>query len=150
VLHFFRKELPIFDLFDDMATRVVSSAEHLRKFALGFPQSDSELQHIHDEEAAADELGHRVLQRLSHSFMLPIDRDDAHALTGGLDDVVDYTDALAKRIPLYHVESMELTFMRQTEVLLLAATRVAAAPRRRRGGFRATSPARRPRLGAAG
>ena len=132
MLHFFRKETPIFDLFDDMATRVVSSAEHLRKFALGFPQTQSELQRIHEEEAAADEISHRILDRLNHSFMLPIDREDAHALTGGLDDVIDYIDSLAKWFPLYHVESMDPMFVGQTEVLLLAATRVAAAVRRLR------------------
>ncbi len=132
MLHFFRKETPIFDLFDDMATRVVSSAEHLRKFALGFPQAQSELQRIHEEEAAADEISHRILDRLNHSFMLPIDREDAHALTGGLDDVIDYIDSLAKRFPLYHVESMDPMFVGQTEVLLLAATRVAAAVHRLR------------------
>jgi uncharacterized protein Yka (UPF0111/DUF47 family) len=128
----FRKEVPIFDLFDEMAARVVSSAEHLRSFALGFPQAGSELQQIHDDEAAADGISHRILDRLNHAFMLPIDREDAHALTGGLDDIIDFIDSLAKRLPLYHVDSMEPTFVRQTEVLLLAATRVAVAVRKLR------------------
>ena len=127
MLHFFRKEASIFDLFDEMATRVVSSAEHLRKFARGFPQAHSELQRIHEEETAADEVSHRVLERLNHAFMLPIDGEDAHALTGGLDDIIDYIDSLAKRFPLYHVESMEPTFVRQTEVLVRASTRVGDA-----------------------
>jgi uncharacterized protein Yka (UPF0111/DUF47 family) len=136
VLRFLRKEAPVFDLFDDMAARVVSAAEHLRKFALGFPRAQSELQFIHDAEAAADEIGHGVLERLKQSFMIPIDREDAHALAGGLDDVIDHIDSLAKRFPLYHVEAMDPTFVLQTEVLVRAAGGVGDAVRKLRTSHR--------------
>ena len=127
MLHLFEKQADFFDLFDQLAAHVVSSAEHLRNLAVGFPHAQTEVQHIRDEEHRADEVSHQVLSRLNHTFMPPIHGDDVHALTGGLDDIIDHIDALAKRFPLYHIDAVEPTFVRQTEVLLEATTRVQAA-----------------------
>ena len=44
-------------------------------------------------------------------------------LVGGLDDIVDTVDALAKRFPLYHVQAMEPIFQKQTDTLVEAAVR---------------------------
>ena len=124
MLEIFKKNANFFDLFDELATHVVSGAEHLRKLALDYPASMAEVERIHEDERNADKVNHRVVQLLVHSFMPPIDREDVHALTGGLDDIIDHINTVAKRFPLYHVESVEPTFVQQTEVLVRAAMRV--------------------------
>jgi predicted phosphate transport protein (TIGR00153 family) len=116
------KDTVFFDLFEQIASHVVSAAEHLRRLVIDFPTSCAEHVHrIRDEEHSADELAHTALDRLDRTFITPFDREDIHVLVGGLDDIVDTVDALAKRFPLYHVEVIEPAFMKQADTLVQAA-----------------------------
>ena len=121
------KDTVFFDLFEEIAKHVVSSAEHLRKLACTYPASTNEIQQIRDEEHASDNLSHAALNRLDQTFITPFDREDIHELVGGLDDIVDNIDALAKRFTLYHVTAMEPMFQKQSEVLVEAAIAVSKA-----------------------
>ncbi len=126
------KDTVFYDLFERLAKHAVASAEHLRTMGRNFPNFGAELQHIRDEEHAADELAHTALERLDRTFITPFDREDIHELVGGLDDIVDAVDALAKRIPLYHVTSIEPAFLEQVDVLIRAAAAVSDAVHRLR------------------
>src|SRR5436189_24456 len=83
--------------FEGLSRHAVSSAEHLRQMVRGFPAIESHLQRIREEEHAADQLAHTALDRLDRTFITPFDREDIHELVGGLDDIIDGIDALAKR-----------------------------------------------------
>ena len=126
------KDTVFYDLFERLAKHAVATAEHLRTMGRNFPNFGEELQHIRDEEHAADELAHTALERLDRTFITPFDREDIHELVGGLDDIVDAVDALAKRIPLYHVKSIEPAFLQQVDVLIRAAAAVSDAVHRLR------------------
>lgn len=126
------KDTTFFDMFEKLSAHAVTSAEHLRTLARSFPNIQGEIQRIRQEEHAADELAHTCLDRLDRTFITPFDREDIHTLVGELDDIIDGIDALAKRFPLYHVKSMEQTFMKQTDVLVKATTAVSDAVHRLR------------------
>jgi predicted phosphate transport protein (TIGR00153 family) len=126
------KDTVFYDLFERLAKHAVAAAEHLRTMGRNFPNFGEELQHIRDEEHAADDLAHTALERLDRTFITPFDREDIHELVGGLDDIVDAVDALAKRIPLYHVKSIEPAFLVQVDVLIRAAAAVSDAVHRLR------------------
>jgi predicted phosphate transport protein (TIGR00153 family) len=97
-----------------------------------FPNIEGHLQRIRDEEHAADQLAHTALDRLDRTFITPFDREDIHELVGGLDDIIDGIDALAKRFPLFHVKSIEPTFEKQADVLVQATVAVSEAVHRLR------------------
>jgi hypothetical protein len=97
-----------------------------------FPSIGPHLQRIREEEHAADQLAHTALDRLDRTFITPFDREDIHELVGGLDDIIDGIDALAKRFPLFHVTSMESTFVLQADVLVQATIAVSEAVHRLR------------------
>src|SRR3954463_15178078 len=124
------KDTVFFDLFEGLSRHGVTAAEHLRQMCKSFPNIDTHLQRIRVEEHAADELAHQALDRLDRTFITPFDREDIHTLVGGLDDIIDGVDPLAKRFPLFHVKAMEAIFVKQTEVLVAAATTVDEAVRR--------------------
>jgi hypothetical protein len=117
------KDTVFFDLFEALALHAVTAAEHLRQLARQFPDISAPLQKIREEEHAADGLAHTALDRLDRTFITPFDREDIHTLVGELDDIIDTIDALAKRIPLFHVKAMEEGFVKQAE-LLVEATKV--------------------------
>jgi uncharacterized protein len=126
------KDTVFFDLFENMANKVVSSAQHLHKLATTFPAVDTQIQMIRKEEHEADNLAHAALDRLDRTFITPFDREDIHELVGNLDDIVDQIDALAKRVPLFHIKSIEPEFLKQTEILLAATIAVGEAVHRLR------------------
>jgi len=57
---------------------------------------------------------------------------DIHELVGGLDDIIDGIDALAKRFPLFHVTSIEPVFAQQADLLVQATVAVSEAVHRLR------------------
>ena len=126
------KDTVFYDLFEKLATHVVSVSEHLRRMARSFPDTAGHIQLIRQEEHEADELAHTALDRLDRTFITPFDREDIHMLVGGLDDIVDTVDALAKRFPLYHVVKMEPAFVKQTDTLVQSAVALSEAVHRLR------------------
>ena len=126
------KDTVFYDLFEGLSRHAVSSAEHLRQMVRGFPAIEPHLQRIRDEEHAADQLAHTALDRLDRTFITPFDREDIHELVGGLDDIIDGIDALAKRFPLFHVKSMEPAFEQQADLLVQATVAVSEAVHRLR------------------
>jgi len=126
------KDTVFFDLFEDIARHSVSAAEHLRKMVRAFPDVNSELQQIRNHEHEADNLAHKALDRLDRTFITPFDREDIHELVGGMDDIVDTVDAIAKRITLYHLKGMQSWFLKQADVLVQATIVVSEAMHRLR------------------
>src|SRR5438105_10623606 len=114
------KDTVFFDLFEDIARHAVSASEHLRKMVRAFPEVSAELQQIRNHEHEADNLAHKALDRLDRTFITPFDREDIHELVGGMDDIVDTVDAIAKRFTLYHIKAMQPSFIKQTDVLVQA------------------------------
>lgn len=126
------KDTVFFDLWENIAQHVVASARHLQTLCKEHPRIDGPLQMIRNEEHAADGLAHQALDRLDRTFITPFDREDIHTLIGELDDIVDAVDALAKRIPLFHVEKMHPAFVKQVDVLVQATMAVEDAVHRLR------------------
>jgi len=126
------KDTVFFDLFEEIARHAVSAAEHLRKMLRSFPEVNSELQQIRNHEHEADNLAHKALERLDRTFITPFDREDIHELVGGMDDIVDTVDAIAKRITLYHLKGMQNWFLKQADVLVQATIIVSEAMHRLR------------------
>jgi predicted phosphate transport protein (TIGR00153 family) len=110
------KDTVFFDLFEGLARHGVAVAEHLCQLTRDFPDISGAIRRIRDEEHAADDLTHQAHERLDTTFITPFDREDIHMLAGGLDDIIDNVDALAKRMALYHVESIDVAFPKLAEV----------------------------------
>src|SRR3954469_18540362 len=132
MFNFLPKDTVFYDLFEDLVKHVVASAKQLNQLVGQFPRIEASLQMIRNEEHAADDLAHQALDRLDRTFITPFDREDIHTLVGGLDDIIDGIDALAKRFPLFHVKSMEPLFEQQADVLVQATAAVSEAVHRLR------------------
>jgi predicted phosphate transport protein (TIGR00153 family) len=127
MLNLVPKDVVFFELFEALSRHAVSSAEHLRQLAKHYPDAGPHQQRIRDEEHEADGLAHQALERLDRSFITPFDREDIHELVGGLDDIIDNIDALAKRFTLFHVTAMDADFQKQADVLVQATATLSDA-----------------------
>jgi predicted phosphate transport protein (TIGR00153 family) len=61
---------------------------------------------IHDIEHEGDDIVHRLMDRLNKTFLTPLDREDIYQLCVRLDDVLDYIDAVAKRLVTFKIETL--------------------------------------------
>jgi uncharacterized protein len=111
-----------FDLFDEAGRNIERAGELLEQMLAGYPESAGLATAIRDCEHEGDRITHDLIQRLNHTFVTPIEREDILQLASALDDIVDYIDEVADYLGLYKVEAP----MQQAQTLagiLRAATR---------------------------
>jgi predicted phosphate transport protein (TIGR00153 family) len=97
-----------YPLFNQAAENVAECARRLRDLLEDIPDgtgsADDKLALVTDCERRGDEITRNILRRLNSSFVTPFDREDIHALTEQLDDVVDEMQAAADLLVLHRVE----------------------------------------------
>src|SRR3712207_6801858 len=98
------REVQYFALFQQMTGHILEASHALADMLAdkrdGF---EKHLQRIKSIEAACDELTHSIVTKLNSSFITPFDREDIYMLAGGLDDIVDFIDDVARAMVMYNV-----------------------------------------------
>jgi predicted phosphate transport protein (TIGR00153 family) len=116
-----------FDLFERAGTNIVHAAELLDEMLASYPESADLADEIRAAEHEGDRITHEVIQRLNHTFVTPIDREDILQLTSALDDIVDYIEEVADYLGLYKIEAPMSQAQRLATVLRDATRQIAAA-----------------------
>ncbi len=127
-----------FELFEEAAQNALRAADLLDQMLSDYPDSRRLASEILDCEHEGDRITHDIIDRLNHTFVTPIDREDILALASGLDDVVDYTEEVADYLGLYKIEAPMDQAIRLARVLKEACAHIAEAVPRLRG-FRSIS-----------
>jgi predicted phosphate transport protein (TIGR00153 family) len=87
---------------------------------LGEP-SEKRAQAVRTLEKEADEVRRILIDELNRTFVTPIDREDIHALSRAIDDVLDYAYTTVDEMVILEVESNE--FLHRMATLLRDAAR---------------------------
>ncbi|MFO7538484.1 MAG: DUF47 family protein [Chloroflexota bacterium] len=58
-------------------------------------------------EKAADDVRRRLVKELNRTFVTPLDREDIHALSRNLDDVVDYAYTTTEEMELFQIKATD-------------------------------------------
>jgi uncharacterized protein len=93
-----------FELFNRSAENVLEGAQALRDLLEHYEDVDRKTRRLKDLEHQGDELTHQILRALARTFVTPLDREDISQLAGALDDVLDWTEDVARRMHTYHVD----------------------------------------------
>jgi len=120
-------------LFEEAGNNILRSAELLERLLADYPDHRHLAQDIRDCEHEGDRITHEILNRLNHTFVTPIDREDVLALTSALDDIVDYIEEVADYLGLYKIEAPMDQAIKLAEVIHKAARQIAEAIPRLRG-----------------
>lgn len=99
------KEMVFFDLLEAAAANAYQSAQLFdREIRSGDPTRFAELRRqSKDLEHAGDDLTHQIIDRLNHTFVTPIEREDILHLAHAIDDVVDRIHSVCERLILYRI-----------------------------------------------
>ena len=122
-----------FELFEEAAQNLLRASKLLDQMLSDYPEDKHLAGDILDCEHEGDRITHDIIDRLNHTFVTPIDREDILALASGLDDVVDYTEEVADYLGLYKIEAPMDQAIRLAQVLKEACIHVAEAVPRLRG-----------------
>jgi predicted phosphate transport protein (TIGR00153 family) len=110
-----------FPLFDEAAGNVAECARRLHSLLTNLDDVEHHRNLVRECERRGDELTRSILRRLDSSFVTPFDREDIHALTEELDDVVDDMEAAADLLVLHRVGSALPEVVEVADVLVKAA-----------------------------
>ncbi len=116
-----------FALFEEAGANVLRAADLLDQMLSSFPERRELSKEIVICEQDGDRITHDLIDRLNHTFVTPIDREDIYRLAGGLDDIVDYTEEVADYLGLYRVEAPMAQAQQMTRILHASCRQVADA-----------------------
>ena len=78
-------------------------------------------------EHQADDVAHTIIEQLNKTFITPIDREDIHALTMRLDDIVDMINTIVSRMRIYNITGVDKNLVEFAEVIEESVLAVAQA-----------------------
>ena len=122
-----------FELFEEAGQNILTTADLLDRMLSNFPDEKELARDIRDCEHEGDRITHDIIDRLNHTFVTPIDREDILALASALDDIVDYTEEVADYLGLYKIEAPMDQAIKLAHVLKAAAKQIAEAIPRLKG-----------------
>jgi uncharacterized protein len=122
-----------FELFEEAGQNVVQASELLDRLLSNYPDNKELAREILDCEHEGDRITHDIIDRLNHTFVTPIDREDILALASALDDIVDFTEEVADYLGLYKIEAPMDQAIRLARVLKDSCRQIADAIPRLRG-----------------
>ncbi len=110
-----------YDLFNEQAENIHKAAQLLVALYGDFSDLEKRVAEIKAAEHKGDQLTRSVMTKLNQTFITPFDREDIHALSSALDDVMDLVDAAASRLITYKVKFVTPGASRLTNVILRGA-----------------------------
>ncbi len=116
-----------FELFEEAGQNLRTSADLLDELLTNYPDSKNLAGEIRDCEHEGDRITHDIINRLNHTFVTPIDREDILALTSALDDIVDFIEEVADYLGLYKIEAPMDQSIKLARVLKAASHQIAEA-----------------------
>ena len=124
-----KEDTELLMLFEQSGRNVQRASCLLRDLVAEYPEQPELALEVRDCEHEGDRIAHEILSRLAARGARAADLEaaDVHALTGALDDVVDYAEEAADQLGLYGVEAPMEQAQEMTCVLVRAADEVVAA-----------------------
>jgi hypothetical protein len=111
------RDTVFFNLFDEAARILISSADAFRVLLKTDVGRDVQLDAIRRLEHEGDAIMHATLEKLDRTILTPFDREDISLLMRRIDDVIDEVDAASKRFCIYRIPSPTQWLIKQSDVL---------------------------------
>lgn len=127
ILKFLPNEFNFFDLFAEQADHAVEAANLFKELVSKGAIEEASLKKIQDIEHQGDEATHAIIEQLNKTFITPFDREDIHALTKELDDVIDMINTIVSRLKIYKISHVDKHLVEFASVIQESVCAVAHA-----------------------
>ncbi len=112
------REEKFYGLFNEQAANIHNAARMLVALFENFQDVEKQVSDIKFLEHKGDELTHSLMRKLNRTFITPFDREDIHALSSALDDVLDLIEAAATRFLTYKIKKVTPGAQQLAKVIL--------------------------------
>jgi uncharacterized protein len=109
---FLPKDFNFFELFEKQVGQATEAARCFREMVSTGAINEASLRKINDIEHQADDIAHAIIDQLNKTFITPFDREDIHALTKELDDIVDMINTITNRLVTYKISGTDAHLVR--------------------------------------
>jgi uncharacterized protein Yka (UPF0111/DUF47 family) len=124
---FFPKDFNFFKLFEKQVGCAVDAARFFKEVVSNDGVNEDILSKMGAIEHQADEAAHTIIEHLNKTFITPIDREDVHALTMRLDDIVDMLNTIVSRMRIYNITGVDKNLVEFAGVIEESVQAVARA-----------------------
>ncbi len=124
---FLPKDFDFFTLFEKQAEYAVEAATYLKELVAKGTLEESSLKKMHGIEHQGDEVAHAIIDQLNKTFITPFEREDIHALTKQLDDVIDMIYTIANRLRIYNITKSNKNLLEFASVIEESVRCIASA-----------------------
>jgi hypothetical protein len=121
------REERFFDMFEESVDVVLEGVRFFNAMLQDYKDIAQKAKVLREIEHKGDLNTHRIVEALNRSFVTPIDRDDIYQLNSALDDVLDYTEAIASRLVLFRISSITPEMKQFGDLMVKAAEQIAQA-----------------------
>lgn len=120
------REHSFFVKFNEVTANIGEAARCLSELFHDYRDIETRAQAIKELEHQGDDLTHAIITQLNQTFVTPLDREDIHALTTKLDDILDLIDAAAGRLVTYGADELRPGAKELADILVRAVTEIQA------------------------
>jgi predicted phosphate transport protein (TIGR00153 family) len=124
---FFPKDFNFFKLFEKQISCAVDAARFFKEVVSHDGVNEDTLSKMAAIEHQADDVAHTIIEQLNKTFITPIDREDIHALTMEIDDIVDMINTIVSRMRIYNITGVDKNLVEFAEVIEQSVQAVARA-----------------------
>ena len=114
---FFPKDFNFFKLFEKQISYAVDAARFFKEVVSQGCVNEDTLSKMSAIEHQADDVAHTIIEQLNKTFITPIDREDIHALTMEIDDIVDMIDTIVNRMRIYNITGVNKNLVEFAKVI---------------------------------
>ena len=122
-----RSDALFFDAFRDHSRHTLTATRAVVRIFDELDRKDEIARQVTDAEHAGDAVTRDTIRRLHETWITPLDRGDIHTLISCMDDVLDYANAVSKRVVLFEIDEARTPSRDLARILLACSERVAAA-----------------------
>ena len=115
--NFLPKEDSFFQEFQRQASFAKEAGAMLLNLMQDFDNMGAHLEALNELERQGDHVVHDTARQIAKSFVTPIDREDIHALSSNLDDILDFIQASAVSMVTYQVAKPTEPAFRLAEII---------------------------------
>lgn len=120
----FPKDQKFFDLFREDAANLREGARALQDLVEHYEDVERKYQRLKAIEHQGDNITHELFTRLRDTFITPLEREDIHGLSSGLDDVLDCIEGVASRMWTYKLEKPTPEIKKMVDIIVQAVDQI--------------------------
>ncbi len=103
----FPREKVFYELFEEQSEKFLAAAkllEEIKNDSIDLKEISKKFKSL---EHDCDEITHKIAEKLNKTFLTPFDREDIHALSHELDEVIDLAEESIFKLQLYEINNFD-------------------------------------------